>query len=399
MSNNLALRVSGLSKKFIQKNGDDFWALKDVSFEVQHGEVLGVIGSNGAGKSTLLQVLSSVLRPTSGSIEINGRITGVLDIGTGFHPDLTGKENIYLNAQINGLTKSQVNEVYDDLVEFSGLESFIQEPVKSYSSGMYMRLAFSIFAFLDPQILLLDEVFSVGDLAFQTKCIQKIEQLISEGTTVIMVAHNLNELRNICSRMIILEKGKIKDSGAVSDMVKAYVESSASEDLFPPNGEMTFENLVINDVVRILKVSIKSSKMGNTEINYDDDIDILFEYEKLVEHSVHLIASIYSSDDIQLIMDCQGLHNGYVDEYKPAGFYTDLVRVPKNTLNQGVFYVYVAAANRDEVLTEKKLGLKKLIGFKVSLADWDKENTWSKRISAPLRPKLFWSSFKSVGSV
>ena len=188
---------------------DVIWALKDVSLQVKPGEVVGVIGKNGAGKSTLLKVLSKITYPTSGVIKLQGRVSSLLEVGTGFHPELTGRENIYLNATILGMTKREIDQKFEEIVNFSGVKKFIDTPVKRYSSGMRVRLAFSVAAHLEPEILLVDEVLSVGDAAFQKKSLGKMEEVSQQGRTVLFVSHNMGAVRSLCTRAILLEDGKL----------------------------------------------------------------------------------------------------------------------------------------------------------------------------------------------
>src|SRR5271157_2627825 len=196
-----------------------FWALKDISFEVKYGDRLGIIGKNGAGKSTLLKILSLVTAPTSGTAKVKGRITSLLEVGTGFHPELTGRENVYLNGAILGMTKSQVSRKFDEIVSFSGIEKFIDTPVKRYSSGMYVRLAFAVAAHLEPDILVVDEVLAVGDIEFQRKCLEKMDEVASGGRTVLMVSHNTHAVRALCDSAITLDNGRIVFSGDVDQAI------------------------------------------------------------------------------------------------------------------------------------------------------------------------------------
>src|SRR5476649_1973258 len=187
--------------------GDQFWALDNVSFEVKEGEVLGIIGRNGAGKSTLLKILSQVTTPTSGQIKIKGRIASLLEVGTGFNPEMTGRENVFLNGAILGMTKAEIRRKFDEIVAFSGIEEFIDTPVKRYSSGMYVRLAFAVAAHLEPEILIVDEVLAVGDAEFQKKCMGKMKDVAEHGRTILFVSHNLEAVRKLCTRCILLHKG------------------------------------------------------------------------------------------------------------------------------------------------------------------------------------------------
>jgi lipopolysaccharide transport system ATP-binding protein len=211
------------------RDGETIWALKDVSFSVEQGETLGIIGRNGAGKSTLLKILSQVTAPTSGLVKIKGRIASLLEVGTGFHPDLTGRENTYLNGAILGMTKEEVNRKFDEIVDFSGIEKFIDTPVKRYSSGMYVRLAFAVAAHLEPEILVVDEVLAVGDAEFQKKCLGKMGDVASEGRTVLFVSHNMGAVEQLCGSGILLEQGKINYfSNSIKNVIREYLKPKSA---------------------------------------------------------------------------------------------------------------------------------------------------------------------------
>ncbi len=207
----------------------DFWALQDVSFEVKRGESLGIIGPNGAGKSTILKILSRIMRPTSGSMVVNGRLSALIEVSAGFHPDLTGRENIYLNGTILGMTRREIDSKIDQIVEFSGIEEFIDTPVKRYSSGMYARLGFSVAAHGDPDVLIVDEVLSVGDLVFQQRCMDRMREVLTAGTTVLFVSHNLKAVTELCARSMLLKNGKTAAIGATDSVVREYLNSSREQ--------------------------------------------------------------------------------------------------------------------------------------------------------------------------
>jgi lipopolysaccharide transport system ATP-binding protein len=209
---------------------EEFWALRDVNFELKKGEVVGIIGRNGAGKSTLLKVLSRITEPTTGRITLRGRIASLLEVGTGFHPELTGRDNIYLNGAIHGLSRAEIDRKFDQIVEFAEVTRFLDTPVKRYSSGMYVRLAFAVAAHLEPDILVVDEVLAVGDAMFQKKCLGKIREVSSEeGRTVLFVSHNLASVRQLCTRAILLEQGRVAFDGSVSDAIAAYTRSDSAK--------------------------------------------------------------------------------------------------------------------------------------------------------------------------
>jgi lipopolysaccharide transport system ATP-binding protein len=211
---------------------EEFWALKDVSFQVQEGEILGIIGRNGAGKSTLLKILSRITEPTSGRITLRGRVASLLEVGTGFHPELTGRENIYLNGAILGMPHSEIRKKFDEIVDFAGIERFLDTPVKRYSSGMYVRLAFAVAAHLEPEILIVDEVLSVGDAEFQKKCLGKMDEVSRrEGRTVLLVSHNPSPIRTLCERCILIEQGRIARIGHPSNVLSEYLRDTTSSGL------------------------------------------------------------------------------------------------------------------------------------------------------------------------
>lgn len=210
------------------RDGDDrdvIWALRDVSLEVGHGEVVGIVGGNGAGKSTLLKILSRITRPTSGRARVVGRVGSLLEVGTGFHPELTGRDNIYLNGSILGMRRSDIARRFDEIVDFAGVGPFIDTPVKRYSSGMYLRLAFSIAAHLEPDVLIVDEVLAVGDLEFQRKCLQRMDQVGREGRTILFVSHNLGVVQRLCGRAVLLDKGRLVADGDATEIVRRYLAS------------------------------------------------------------------------------------------------------------------------------------------------------------------------------
>lgn len=259
---------------------EKFWALKDISFEVKQGEVIGVIGRNGAGKTTLLKLLSRITYPTKGEIHLYGRVGSLLEVGTGFHPELTGRENIYFNGSVLGMRKREIDKKFDEIVEFSGVEKFLDVPVKRFSSGMQVRLAFSVAAHLDPEILLVDEVLSVGDFQFQKKCLGKMQDVASnEGRTVIFVSHNMGAVRRLCQRALLLKSGEITEDGTASFVVDKYLASVLKGS----------ENKDFQDKIRSLPSdpdvkmhSINISQEGGSEVFVTGkDIRLEFDYEIL----------------------------------------------------------------------------------------------------------------------
>lgn len=222
-------KLDVLQQTRLNSTSGDFWALRDVSFDVKQGEVLGIIGRNGAGKSTFLKILARVTAPTTGSIKVRGRIASLLEVGTGFHPELTGRENVYLNGAILGMTKKEIDRKFEEIVDFSEVEDFIDTPVKRYSSGMYVRLAFAVAAHLDPEILIVDEVLAVGDVNFQKKCFGKMHSISSQGRTVLLVSHQMNAINRLCNRAVLLNEGKVETVGPASEIIKAYLADNTDE--------------------------------------------------------------------------------------------------------------------------------------------------------------------------
>ncbi len=219
--------LGGKSSNEAESSREEFWALKDVSFEVKQGDRVGIIGRNGAGKSTLLKILSQITEPTTGEIQLQGRVASLLEVGTGFHPDLTGRENIFLNGSILGMTKAEITNKFDEIVDFAAIEKFLDTPVKRYSSGMYVRLAFAVAAHLEPEILIIDEVLAVGDIQFQKKCLGKMQSISQdEGRTVLFVSHSMDTIQRLCSQCLFLEEGQIANYGKISDVIPHYLSSS-----------------------------------------------------------------------------------------------------------------------------------------------------------------------------
>ena len=246
---NKTKQIAGFEKK------EEFWALRNVSFEVNKGEVIGIIGRNGAGKSTLLKIISQITPPTMGEIKIKGRVSSLLEVGTGFHPELTGRENVFLNGAILGMTKKEMSRKFDQIVEFAGIEKFLDTPVKYYSSGMYVRLAFSVAAHMEPDILIIDEVLSVGDAEFQKKCLDKMEYITQkEGRTILFVSHNLITVQKLCQKTILLENGNLKDMGETKKIIDKYLNDKA-EPVHNPNlkdrpeaGNVRFTDIKVSNI-------------------------------------------------------------------------------------------------------------------------------------------------------
>lgn len=268
------LKVGDVNDRSV-KGGNLVWALKDIDFDVKQGEVLGIIGKNGAGKSTLLKILSRVTGPTVGDIKVKGRIASLLEVGTGFHPDLTGRENIFLNGAILGMTKAEIRKKFDEIVDFSGVERYIDTPVKRYSSGMYVRLAFAVAAHLDPEILIIDEVLAVGDAEFQKKCLGKMKDVSGQGRTVLFVSHNLEAVSNLCTTGLVLANGTIQTAGGIDTCIKSYMISSRGVNL----STLSLEDRLKRTAGNILFTEIKGLRNGEESWEFSFDEEICFQFK------------------------------------------------------------------------------------------------------------------------
>jgi lipopolysaccharide transport system ATP-binding protein len=327
-----------------KENPSDFWALKDINFTVEQGEVLGIIGRNGAGKSTLLKILSQITPPTTGEIRLKGRVGSLLEVGTGFHPELTGRENIYLNGAILGMRKKEIEKKFDEIVEFSGVEKFLDTPVKRYSSGMYVRLAFSVAAHLEPDILIIDEVLAVGDAEFQKKCLGKMEDVTKkDGRTVLFVSHNMGAVQRLCSKCILLDGGKITAQGPTSKVVSNYLNSfnsiSASQ---WKNSCQLFSNPWFKPLEIFL--SDKEGKLKQMPVRNDDDIWLNMIAE-VKETDVALTVGylIFSEDNIIIYNSLQTDMNE--KEWPKINLGKCLLRskIPANFLNEGLYRIVMDA--------------------------------------------------------
>lgn len=258
-----------------------FWALKDINFNLKQGEVVGVIGKNGAGKSTLLKVLSRITTPTEGAVTIKGNVASLLEVGTGFHPELTGRENIYLNGAILGMKRKEISEKFNDIVEFADIEKFVDTPVKRYSSGMYVRLAFSIAAHLDPDILIVDEVLAVGDVKFQKKCLGKLKDVATSGRTVLFVSHNMEAVQNLCTKCIFLENGGVKRIGPTKEIIADYMSDLVEINPYDSHIKRIAKHDKLNvGLAKIASISVFDAENNSAiEFNIWDSINIRFEVE------------------------------------------------------------------------------------------------------------------------
>ena len=297
--------------------GKSFWALRDVSFEVKPGEVVGIIGRNGSGKSTLLKILSQITAPTTGRVELHGRVASLLEVGTGFHPELSGRENVFLNGAILGMTKPEIRRKFDEIVAFAEIEKFIDTPVKRYSSGMYVRLAFAVAAHLEPEILIVDEVLAVGDIDFQKKCLGKMGEVASRGRTVMFVSHNMLAVQKLCYRCIFLGAGLLRSSGSVSDVVDDYLRTNTL-DVYLKSHDGSSPKIV-------------SARILTSAPRTNGPVEILIEW--YLPETVHGIKTgvALNMRDQQRIFNSSPEDFGLKTPYE-SGYHKAIVRVPPNTL-------------------------------------------------------------------
>jgi lipopolysaccharide transport system ATP-binding protein len=329
---------------------EGFWALKDVSFEMPQGEVLGIIGRNGAGKSTLLKVLSRITTPTEGTVELHGRVGSLLEVGTGFHPELTGRENIYLSGSILGMKRKEIDAKLDEIVRFSEIEKFLDTPVKRYSSGMYVRLGFAVAAHLEPEILLIDEVLAVGDAAFQKKCLGKMEDVAKEGRTVLFVSHNMNAIINLTRNCIWIDQGAIRLQGPSSEVVPQYLDEGYRK--------ITTWRA---DRINTNPIQITAAEITTSSDFFDVAADLHINIHYSVRQELHssVISAIIHAADGASILSTEDIDlNPELFELRKPGDYTVSVSIPGNWLSSGKYYlrlhsgqVYQAIYDNIEVLS------------------------------------------------
>ena len=330
-----------------QPSANFIWALKDVSFQVKQGEVIGIIGGNGAGKSTLLKVLSRITEPTEGRAEIKGRLGSLLEVGTGFHPELTGRENIYLSGAILGMTKKEISQKFDDMVDFSGIEKFIDTPVKRYSSGMLVRLGFAVAAHLEPEILLVDEVLAVGDAQFQKKCLGKMGEVASEGRTVLFVSHNMAAISNLCGSAILLQEGKIIKIDEARSVVDFYLRNN--DDIRSLNGEVILSDILQkgNNSAKIDRIRLLNSGevRGVFDVNEDITVQIDFtNYENGNELCFYLHVYDENKNIVFTAANLPSLtpeRDPWFNKPFPKGKYRTRCFIPRSYLNTGDYGIDV----------------------------------------------------------
>lgn len=368
----------------------DIWALKDISFQVPEGQVLGVIGRNGAGKSTLLKILTRITTPTRGRVEIRGRVGSLLEVGTGFHGELTGRENIYLNGAILGLKRREIDERFDAMVEFSGVEKFIDTPVKWYSSGMYVRLAFSVAAHLEPEILLVDEVLSVGDAEFQRRCLGRMEELGSSGRTVLFVSHQLSAVAQLCDRAIQLESGQLVADGPAADVIAGYLHQTHSAGT---EREWPFEAAPGNDLVRVTSTRVvphEGMPPGVFDVRRPIGIEIVF---RVLREGKPLFPKIKVLDkEGAVAFNAMDTHERWHDP-SPPGEYRSIAWIPGNLLNEGATNVEVAICSLDYPKLEHHVAIYEALSLEAfdpgegDSARGGFSGTWK----GVVRPLLEWS--------
>jgi len=369
------------------------WALNGVSFEVRHGEILGIIGANGAGKSTLLKILSRITEPTKGRVDIHGRVGSLLEVGTGFHHELTGQENIYLNGAILGMTKKEIKQKFDEIVAFAEVEKFIYTPVKHYSSGMYLRLAFAVAAHLDPEILIVDEVLAVGDARFQAKCLQKMQDVGSQGRTVLFVSHNLRAITQLCHRTILLNDGTVVRDGPPSEVVSAYLNSEVqatsqrvwTDPATAPRGE----------VAQLHAVRVRTCDGDVTDlIDIRQPVGIEMEYQVLKPGHVLLPNFHYINAEGIYLFPAHDLDPAWQQRPRPSGRYISTAWIPGNLLSEGRIWIHVALMAVGTNISQ--FHLPNVVSFEVAdfmggrsaRGDWK----WNGNMNGAIRPLLKWST-------
>lgn len=318
---------------------EEFWALKDVNFEIRRGEVVGIVGSNGAGKSTLLKILSRITEPTTGRVEIRGRVASLLEVGTGFHPELTGRENIYLNGAILGMGRAEIRRKFDEIVAFAEVERFLDTPVKRYSSGMYVRLAFAVAAHLEPDILLIDEVLAVGDVAFQNKCLGQMSSAARSGRTVLFVSHNLGAVRTLCNRGILLRSGNLVTDTSVDVAIADYLNDGKGGQ--ENGGRWTWDagSKPKLGEIELLMIELRGARSGvSGQIAPDEELKLTFRYRQRQSLSGErfVFQFITPSGEVAFTATDHSARNGLV---RQPGIYDSTCAIPGGLLNNGSYYL------------------------------------------------------------
>ncbi|HEX2256963.1 MAG TPA: ABC transporter ATP-binding protein [Afifellaceae bacterium] len=333
---------------------DELWALKDVSFEVEPGEVVGIIGRNGAGKSTLLKILSRITEPTTGTVELRGRVSSLLEVGTGFHPELTGRENVYLNGSILGMRKAEIDRKFDAIVDFAGVERFLDTPVKRYSSGMQVRLAFAVAAHLEPEILIVDEVLAVGDAEFQRKCLGKMGEVAGGGRTVLFVSHNMAAVRQLCERVVVVDKGKIQLDGEPEATINAYLADadasleSRTEWTWPAEDAPGLPDICLR------KVQLIGEHSRGPTFRPDEEVTIRIQYEQLrpLTRLRFVVRLLTMQGEVAFGTTDEDIRQGRL--YSPGRYQTQCT-IPRNLLNRRTYCLRIGLADQG-ILFRSDLG-------------------------------------------
>lgn len=367
-------------------NSDYVWALKDVSFEVERGEVLGIIGKNGAGKSTLLKLLSKVTTPTKGAIRSKGRIASLLEVGTGFHPELTGKENIFLNGAILGMTKAEIKSKFDEIVDFAGVQRYVNTPVKRYSSGMKVRLAFAVAAYLEPEILVVDEVLAVGDAEFQKKAIGKMKDISSgDGRTVLFVSHNMSAVKRLCTRCILLEDGQMVANGSVESIMTRYLDT-ATEKLKQQwnRGE---EPTSKDETIKVTKVEVVPEYVDEYKtLDVRTPLDLVMNFENTGgKRRINLSYHLYDSEDILIL----NIGTPVVEINK--GAYKGSFSIPGSFLNNKTYRVGIYVIENQ---SKSILNVENALNFKVE--DYRGDLNWYNEWRGMIRPTEFDTTLEKI---
>lgn len=366
------------------------WALRDINFEVKQGEVLGIIGKNGAGKSTLLKILSRVTKPTIGEIKVKGRIASLLEVGTGFHPELTGRENIFLNGAILGMSKHEIKSKFDEIVDFSGVERYVDTPVKRYSSGMYVRLAFAVAAHLEPEILIIDEVLAVGDAEFQKKCLGKMKDVSGQGRTVLFVSHNMTAVKTLCDRGVVLSNGTVKFTGSCDEAVTEYFKENKSGELITSK-QYNEQDAPGADFVRLLEYALKDEN-GNTisSFNVYDKvyIDVIYKVKK--SGAKHYPNLHFMNEQEQYVFVFSTNDKDVVSE---PGIYQTRFTINPYTFNNGLFTAGIAITTYPG--TNVQMFVNPAITFKVEEMDLNLRNQpYTGPLPGDSRPQLPYKTIK-----
>ncbi len=368
-----------------------FWALKDVSFDISPGETVGLIGYNGAGKSTLLKVLSRITQPSSGYGEINGRVGSLLEVGTGFHPELTGRDNVFLNGSILGMSNSRIKSKFDEIIDFSGIEEFIDTPVKHYSSGMYVRLAFAVAANLDPEILLVDEVLAVGDSRFQKKCLSKMNSIGDEGRTIVFVSHNMSAITRLCKRAILLKDGQVVNDGPSADVVANYMTTGISQvgcrDWYNDSEKYG------DEFVQLLAIRVRDSA-GTTLDTADIRRPVIIEMEyQVLKDGYNFLPHLHLFNESGVnIMTLIDLDKEWQGKIRPKGTYRTAVTIPGNFFSECTVFVHANMISLDPPVSH--FAASDVIAFQVydSLSGDSARGVYVGPINSIVRPAFEWNT-------